>query len=110
MEDDYIYPPELLRTIDFEKEHLATYEPSISMLNPEPNLLVRPLQRSDYNKGKFDFFILCSCFYFKRNMVIIVMCSPMKYKNLRNKLFMLDYDYNILIFLIIVLCTCIVIF
>lgn len=53
MEDDYIYPPELLRTIDFEKEHLATYEPSISMLNPEPNLLVRPLQRSDYNKGKF---------------------------------------------------------
>ncbi|XP_048730970.1 probable glucosamine 6-phosphate N-acetyltransferase isoform X2 [Ostrea edulis] len=61
MEDDYIYPPELLRTIDFEKEHLATYEPSISMLNPEPNLLVRPLQRSDYNKGYMD--LLLSALY-----------------------------------------------
>lgn len=51
MEDDYIYPPELLGSIDFDKEHLTTYDPQISFPNPEPNLLVRPLRRSDYNRG-----------------------------------------------------------
>ncbi|XP_022305167.2 putative glucosamine 6-phosphate N-acetyltransferase [Crassostrea virginica] len=63
MEDDYIYPPELLGSIDFEKEHLTTYDPQISFPNPEPNLLVRPLRRSDYNRGYMD--LLLSALYIR---------------------------------------------
>lgn len=27
-DDDFIYPPDLLGSIDFEKEHVATYDPN----------------------------------------------------------------------------------
>ncbi|XP_062573087.1 glucosamine 6-phosphate N-acetyltransferase-like [Saccostrea cucullata] len=63
MENHSIYPPELLETIDFEKEHLATYDPPISLSSPGPNLVVRPLQRSDYNKGYMD--LLLSALYIR---------------------------------------------
>lgn len=52
-DDDFIYPPDLLGSIDFEKEHVATYDPQLSLPNPGPNLVVRPLRRSDYNKGRY---------------------------------------------------------
>lgn len=50
-DDDFIYPPDLLGSIDFERDHVATYDPQLSLPNPGPNLVVRPLRRSDYNKG-----------------------------------------------------------
>lgn len=52
-DDDFIYSPDLLGSIDFEKEHVATYDPQLSLPNPGPNLVVRPLRRSDYNEGRY---------------------------------------------------------
>nr|XP_011421262.1 probable glucosamine 6-phosphate N-acetyltransferase [Crassostrea gigas] len=60
-DDDFIYPPDLLGSIDFEKEHIATYDPQLSLPNPGPNLVVRPLRRSDYDKGYMD--LLLSALY-----------------------------------------------
>ncbi|XP_048731148.1 glucosamine 6-phosphate N-acetyltransferase-like isoform X2 [Ostrea edulis] len=67
MADTPIYSPELLEEIDFEKEHLATYDPPISLTNPGPNLKLRPLQLSDYNKGYMD--LLLSALYMQDSAV-----------------------------------------
>lgn len=48
---EYLYPPEILQQLDFSKSP-AKFSPAISAANPgETWLLVRPLQRSDYDKG-----------------------------------------------------------
>ncbi|KOB69991.1 Glucosamine-6-phosphate N-acetyltransferase [Operophtera brumata] len=48
---EYLYPPELINRLDFSKSP-ATFKPSISAAHPgEEWMVVRPLQRADYEKG-----------------------------------------------------------
>lgn len=46
-----MYPPEILKKLDFKRSP-AVFTPSISAAQPgEDWLLVRPLQRADFDKG-----------------------------------------------------------
>lgn len=48
---EYLYPPEILKKLDFSKSP-ASFKPKISAASPgEDWMVVRPLQRSDYDKG-----------------------------------------------------------
>lgn len=48
---EYLYNPEILTRLDFSRSP-ATFSPKISAAQPgEEWLKVRPLQRSDYDKG-----------------------------------------------------------
>ncbi|XP_038207053.1 probable glucosamine 6-phosphate N-acetyltransferase [Zerene cesonia] len=48
---EYLYPPDILQNLDFNKSP-AVFKPKISAANPgEEWMVVRPLQRSDYDKG-----------------------------------------------------------
>ncbi|CAK1552242.1 unnamed protein product [Leptosia nina] len=48
---EYLYPPDILQKLNFSKSP-ATFKPKISAANPgEDWMVVRPLQRSDYEKG-----------------------------------------------------------
>ncbi|XP_028038668.1 probable glucosamine 6-phosphate N-acetyltransferase isoform X1 [Bombyx mandarina] len=48
---EYLYPPEILKRLDFSKSP-AKFHPKISAVDPgEDWMVVRPLQRSDYDKG-----------------------------------------------------------
>lgn len=48
---EYLYDPDLLSRLDFKKSP-AKFTPPISATNPgEDWMLVRPLQRADYDKG-----------------------------------------------------------
>ncbi|KAK3092274.1 hypothetical protein FSP39_000608 [Pinctada imbricata] len=50
-EDKPLYDPSLLRDLDFEGDKQVTYDPEISPQNPGENLLMRPLCRSDFDRG-----------------------------------------------------------
>lgn len=48
---EYLYEPEILKRLDFNKSP-AQFKPKISAASPgEDWMVVRPLQRSDYDKG-----------------------------------------------------------
>ncbi|CAH0400432.1 unnamed protein product [Chilo suppressalis] len=48
---EYLYPPHLLQNLDFNKSP-AIFKPKISAVQPgEDWMVVRPLQKSDYDKG-----------------------------------------------------------
>ncbi|XP_015931082.1 probable glucosamine 6-phosphate N-acetyltransferase [Parasteatoda tepidariorum] len=53
VDDDYIYPPEILKKLDYKKNYV-NFNPPISILNPGENLILRPLCLNDYNKGYLD--------------------------------------------------------
>jgi len=50
MEEEYMYPLELLKDVDLETCS-ATFNPKITMENPGEGLKVRPLSRQDYDRG-----------------------------------------------------------
>ncbi|XP_054707411.1 probable glucosamine 6-phosphate N-acetyltransferase [Uloborus diversus] len=52
-QDEYLYPPEILRNLQFKGSYVD-FNPPISISNPGDNLLIRPLRLSDYHKGYLD--------------------------------------------------------
>ncbi|CAG2235221.1 glucosamine 6-phosphate N-acetyltransferase-like [Mytilus galloprovincialis] len=51
VEDEPLFDPSILRELDFEHKSRATYNPNISPQNPGEMLKLRPLYKSDYDKG-----------------------------------------------------------
>ncbi|XP_050667953.1 probable glucosamine 6-phosphate N-acetyltransferase isoform X2 [Leptidea sinapis] len=50
-ESEFLFPPDILNKLDFNKSP-AVFRPKISASNPgEEWMVVRPLQRADYDKG-----------------------------------------------------------
>ncbi|KAK7866150.1 hypothetical protein R5R35_004796 [Gryllus longicercus] len=49
-DDEPLFDPDVLKKLDFS-QHSSKLNPSISVMDPGPSLLVRPLYSSDYNKG-----------------------------------------------------------
>ncbi|KAK7872506.1 hypothetical protein R5R35_014292 [Gryllus longicercus] len=48
--DEHLYDPEILRRANFTK-YMSKFNPRISIMNPGDNLLVRPLNSGDYDRG-----------------------------------------------------------
>lgn len=51
--DEYLYPPDVLSKINFEKSSV-NFDPPITVANPGEGLLVRPLKISDFHRGYLE--------------------------------------------------------
>ena len=51
MTDQALFDPKILQDLDFDQKSRAKYEPNITPQNPGDMLQIRPLFKTDYDKG-----------------------------------------------------------
>ncbi|XP_049788657.1 probable glucosamine 6-phosphate N-acetyltransferase isoform X3 [Schistocerca nitens] len=63
LHNEPMYDPELLKKLDFSQSP-TKFNPPVTAVNPGENLLVRPLCRADYEKGRYAEMNACKNTYF----------------------------------------------
>jgi hypothetical protein len=68
-EEEFLYDPSLVRSLDFSDSKVK-FEPKISPASPGQDLLVRPLGSKDFGRGKtipvfFFYILLIICSFFR---------------------------------------------